>query len=78
MNFKNSLIESDSSKHHKLLDIQLPVKKRSINYFKVVEAVKKHITYASDALKTSRTGCVANSITQLELALYYLDNVTEN
>jgi len=62
----------------KLLDIKLPIKKRSIEFYKVIDQVKKHVTWSGDQLKNNRPGCLANAMSQLEMALYYLENITEN
>jgi len=62
----------------KLLDIKLPIKKRSIEFYKVIDQVKKHVTSSGDQLKNNRPGCVANATSQLEMALYYFENITEN
>jgi len=76
-NLNRSTVSTDS-RQGKLLDIELPVKKRSIAYFKVIDQVKKHVVWGSDSLKNNKNGSVANAISQLDLALYYLDNIKDN
>lgn len=70
-----SMISSDykvDSKQQKKLDIKLPTKIKSPDYFRLVDNVKKIIETGFADIKTNK---VDRSLAQMELALYYLNNI---
>jgi hypothetical protein len=60
------------TKQKKKLDIQLPTKIKTPDYFRLVDNVKKILETANADLKTNK---VDRTLAQMELALYYLNNI---
>ncbi len=59
-------------KMQKLLNVNFPIKTKSVDYFKAIDQVKKHVKMGQDSLNNNRK--IGDVISQLETAKYYLDN----
>jgi hypothetical protein len=58
----------------KKLDFSLPVKFKSIDYFRLYDVIKKQLDISQKELNSNK---LDKSLTHVELAYYYLENISK-
>jgi hypothetical protein len=74
-NLKNSMLTDDyqiDKAIYKKLDISLPVKVKTIDYFKLVDNIKKTLDHGVRELQSNK---IEKTLDHAMLALYYLHNI---